>query len=130
MYRIMKRITDGKGQVSDIEKLKSLGKVLQLTSLCGLGQTAPNPVLSTIRFFEDEYRAHIEDKKCPTHVCKHLLTYGINPDKCVGCTACARQCPVQAIAGEVKKVHVIDQAKCIKCGSCYEVCRFGAILRE
>jgi NADH-quinone oxidoreductase subunit F len=130
MYRIMQRITDGKGQASDIEKLKSLGNVLQLTSLCGLGQTAPNPVLSTIRFFEDEYRAHIEDKKCPTHVCKHLLTYSINPDKCVGCTACARQCPVQAIAGEVKKVHVIDQAKCIKCGSCYEVCRFGAILKE
>jgi NADH-quinone oxidoreductase subunit F len=130
MYRIMQRITDGKGQASDIEKLKSLGNVLQLTSLCGLGQTAPNPVLSTIRFFEDEYRAHIEDKKCPTHVCKHLLTYSINPDKCVGCTACARQCPVQAIAGEVKKVHVIDQAKCIKCGSCYEVCRFGATLKE
>ena len=130
MYRIMERICDGKGHDGDTEKLKSLGKVMQLTSLCGLGQTAPNPVLSTIRFFEDEYRAHIEDKKCPAHVCKHLLTYSINPDKCVGCTACARQCPVQAITGEVKKSHVIDVDKCIKCGSCYEICRFGAILRE
>jgi NADH:ubiquinone oxidoreductase subunit F (NADH-binding) len=113
MYRIMERICDGKGHEGDIERLESLGRVIQLTSLCGLGQTAPNPVLSTIRFFEDEYHAHIVDKKCPSHACKHLLTYSINPSKCVGCTACARQCPVQAIAGEVKKTHVIDMDKCI-----------------
>ena len=130
MYRIMERITDGRGTPGDIDKLKSLGQVIQQTSLCGLGQTAPNPVLSTIRFFEEEYRAHVEDKKCPAHVCQHLLTYTINPDTCVGCTACARQCPVQAITGLVKKPHVIDQATCIKCGACYEACRFGAIRKE
>lgn len=130
MYRIMERITDGKGTPGDIATLKSLGQVIQQTSLCGLGQTAPNPVLSTLRFFEEEYRAHIEDKKCPAHVCQHLLTYSINPDTCVGCTACARACPVQAITGQVKKAHVIDQSICIKCGACYEACRFGAIRRE
>ncbi|MGB9578012.1 MAG: NADH-quinone oxidoreductase subunit NuoF, partial [Halothiobacillaceae bacterium] len=127
MYRIMERITDGRGTPGDIDQLKSLGRVIQQTSLCGLGQTAPNPVLSTLRFFEEEYRAHIEDKKCPAHVCQHLLTYSINPDTCVGCTACARACPVQAITGQVKKIHVIDQSICIKCGACYEACRFGAI---
>jgi NADH:ubiquinone oxidoreductase subunit F (NADH-binding)/Pyruvate/2-oxoacid:ferredoxin oxidoreductase delta subunit len=130
MYRIMERITDGRGTPGVIDKLKSLGQIIQQTSLCGLGQTAPNPVLSTIRFFEEEYRAHVEDKKCPAHVCQHLLTYTINPDTCVGCTACARQCPVQAITGLVKKPHVIDQATCIKCGACYEACRFGAIRKE
>lgn len=130
MYRIMERITDGRGTPGDIETLKSLGQVIQQTSLCGLGQTAPNPVLSTLRFFEEEYRAHIEDKKCPAHVCQHLLTYSINPDTCVGCTACARACPVQAITGQVKKAHVIDQSICIKCGACYEACRFGAIRKE
>jgi NADH-quinone oxidoreductase subunit F len=130
MYHMMERICDGQGRDGDIEKLSKLADVIKDTSLCGLGQSAPNPVLSTIRFYEDEYRAHIYEKKCPSHVCKHLLTYSITPDKCVGCTACARQCPVDAIAGEVKKIHVIDQSKCIKCGSCYESCRFGAIRKE
>jgi NADH-quinone oxidoreductase subunit F len=130
MYHMMERICDGKGRDGDIEKLSKLADVIKDTSLCGLGQSAPNPVLSTIRFYEDEYRAHIYEKKCPSHVCKHLLTYSITPNKCVGCTACARQCPVDAIAGEVKKIHVIDQSKCIKCGSCYESCRFGAIRKE
>ena len=130
MYQMMERICDGKGQDGDIEKLSKLAGVIKDTSLCGLGQSAPNPVLSTIRFYEDEYRAHIYEKKCPSHVCKHLLTYSINPDKCVGCTACARQCPVQAITGEVKKAHVIDLNKCIKCGSCFDTCRFGAIRKE
>ena len=130
MYQMMERICDGKGQDGDIEKLSKLAGVIKDTSLCGLGQSAPNPVLSTIRFYEDEYRAHIYEKKCPAHVCKHLLTYSINPDKCVGCTACARQCPVQAISGEVKKTHVIDVNKCIKCGSCFDTCRFGAIRKE
>jgi NADH-quinone oxidoreductase subunit F len=130
MYQMMERICDGKGQDGDIEKLSKLAGVIKDTSLCGLGQSAPNPVLSTIRFYEDEYRAHIYEKKCPSHVCKHLLTYTINPDKCVGCTACARQCPVQAISGEVKKTHVIDVNKCIKCGSCFDTCRFGAIRKE
>ncbi len=130
MYQMMERICDGKGQDGDIEKLSKLAGVIKDTSLCGLGQSAPNPVLSTIRFYEDEYRAHIYEKKCPSHVCKHLLTYAINPDKCVGCTACARQCPAQAISGEVKKTHVIDVNKCIKCGSCFDTCRFGAIRKE
>ena len=130
MYHMMERICDGKGQDGDIEKLTNLAHIIEDTSLCGLGQTAPNPVLSTIRFYEDEYRAHIYEKKCPSHVCKHLLTYSIMPDKCVGCTACARQCPVHAITGEVKKIHVIDQSKCTKCGSCYEICRFSAIRKE
>jgi NADH-quinone oxidoreductase subunit F len=130
MYQMMERICDGKGRDGDIERLKKLANMIEDTSLCGLGQTAPNPVLSTIRFYEDEYRAHIYEKKCPSHVCKHLLTYSVTPDKCVGCTACARQCPVHAITGEVKKIHVIDQSKCTKCGSCYEICRFSAIRKE
>jgi NADH-quinone oxidoreductase subunit F len=130
MYQIMERICDGKGKDGDIEKLTKLAGVIKDTSLCGLGQSAPNPVLSTIRFYEGEYRAHIYEKKCPSHVCKHLLTYSVDPDKCVGCTACARQCPVQAISGEVKKTHVIDLNKCIKCGSCFDTCRFGAIRKE
>jgi len=130
MYQMMERICDGKGQDGDLEKLSKLAGVIKDTSLCGLGQSAPNPVLSTIRFYEDEYRAHVYEKKCPSHVCKHLLTYTVDPDKCVGCTACARQCPVQAISGEVKKTHVIDLNKCIKCGSCFDTCRFGAIRKE
>lgn len=130
MYQVLECICDGRGRDGDLEKLSKLAGVIRDTSLCGLGQSAPNPVLSTIRFYEDEYRAHIYEKKCPSHVCKHLLTYSINRDKCVGCTACTRQCPVQAISGEVKKTHVIDLDKCIKCGSCFDTCRFGAIGKE
>jgi NADH-quinone oxidoreductase subunit F len=130
MYHTMERICEGKGRDGDIEQLSRLAEVVRDTSLCGLGQSAPNPVLSTLRFYQDEYRAHIYDKKCPSHVCKHLLTYSVSADKCVGCTACARQCPSHAISGEVKKAHVIDQSKCSKCGTCYEVCRFGAIQKE
>ena len=130
MYQMLERICDGKGKDGDIQKLNRLAETIKDTSLCGLGQSAPNPVLSTIRFYKDEYEAHIGEKRCPAHVCKHLLVYSINAEKCVGCTACARQCPAQAIAGKVRKAHVIDQSKCIKCGSCYETCRFGAISKE
>jgi NADP-reducing hydrogenase subunit HndC len=99
-------------------------------ALCGLGQTAPNPVLSTLRYFRDEYIAHIVDKKCPAGVCKALLSYKIDADKCKGCTLCARNCPNGAISGKLKEPHVIDQSKCLKCGACMEKCRFGAIYKE
>ena len=109
--------------------MEELCYYIKNNSLCGLGQTAPNPVLSTLRYFRDEYEAHVVDKRCPAGVCKSLLKYTIDPEKCIGCTACARQCPVGAIAGEVKKAHVIDQDKCIKCGACEAKCRFKAISR-
>jgi NADH:ubiquinone oxidoreductase subunit F (NADH-binding)/(2Fe-2S) ferredoxin len=128
-YNILDRISKGLGEPDDIQKLKDLGHAMRKASLCGLGQTAPNPVMSTIKYFEEEYRAHIEDKRCPAGKCKDMLTYTILEDKCVGCTACARVCPVSCIAGEVKKLHVIDQAACIKCGQCYATCKFDAIER-
>ena len=129
MLEILNRIVAGKGKEGDIEKLEELAKTLKATSLCALGQTAPNPVLSTLKFFRDEYEAHIKEKRCPAHHCKALLQYQIT-DKCRGCTACARVCPAQAISGEVKKMHVIDQDKCLKCGACMEKCRFGAIIKK
>ncbi len=129
MLEILNRIVAGKGKEGDIEKLEELAKTLKATSLCALGQTAPNPVLSTLKFFRDEYEAHIKEKRCPAHHCKALLQYHIT-DKCRGCTACARVCPAQAISGEVKKMHVIDQDKCLKCGACMEKCRFGAIIKK
>ncbi|MBQ8093792.1 MAG: NADH-quinone oxidoreductase subunit NuoF [Clostridia bacterium] len=128
MLEILNRIVNGKGKEGDIEKLEELAQTIKSTALCGLGQTAPNPVLSTLHFFRDEYEAHIKEKRCPAHHCKALLQYVIT-DKCRGCTACARVCPAQAITGEVKKQHVIDPDKCRKCGACMEKCRFGAITK-
>jgi NADH:ubiquinone oxidoreductase subunit F (NADH-binding)/(2Fe-2S) ferredoxin/Pyruvate/2-oxoacid:ferredoxin oxidoreductase delta subunit len=122
MVEILTRITQGKGEKGDIEKLKELSNTVMKGSLCGLGQTAPNPVLTTINYFRDEYEAHIERKSCPAFVCKDLIAYYIEPEKCVGCLLCLKNCPVEAISGERKKVHVIDQELCIKCGACFDVC--------
>ncbi len=129
MLEILERITEGKGEEGDIEKLEALATNIKATALCGLGQTAPNPVLSTLKYFRSEYEAHIKEKRCPAHHCQKLLNYEIT-DKCRGCTACARVCPVNAITGNVKEMHTIDTTKCIKCGSCMEKCRFGAIVKN
>ena len=130
MLEILERITKGQATMEDLDKLEELCYHLQSNSLCALGQTAPNPVLSTLRYFRDEYIAHIVDKKCPAGVCKDLLQYKIDPDKCKGCTLCARTCPADAIIGKVKEVHMINPEKCLKCGACMEKCRFGAIYKE
>ena len=130
MLEILNKITDGNATMEDLDKLEELCYYVKANSLCGLGQTAPNPVLSTLRYFRDEYEAHIKDKKCPAGVCKNLLTYNIDADKCRGCTACARKCPVGAIKGTVKEVHIIDTTKCIKCGACIETCKFDAIYKK
>ena len=127
MLDILIRITEGEGQPGDIELLEELCAAVKDGALCGLGQTAPNPVQTTIRYFRDEYEAHINDKKCPAKECAALLRYSIDPDKCKGCTACARKCPAGAIAGQLKQPHVIDPAKCIRCGQCLATCKFGAI---
>jgi len=129
MLEILERITAGKGEEGDIERLESLGQVIKDTSLCGLGQTAPNPVLSTLRYFRHEYEAHINDKSCPAGACRNLTIFEIDPEACTGCTLCARNCPTDAISGERKEPHVIDQEECITCGNCYEVCRFDAVKR-
>lgn len=127
MLEILERITEGKGKAEDIEKLELLAHQIKDNSLCGLGQTAPNPVLTTLRYFRHEYEAHIFDKKCPAKVCKPLLHYEIDPEKCTGCMVCGKKCPVNAIDGDRKKVHVIDQLLCIQCGECFNVCRFEAV---
>jgi len=130
MLEILTDITKGKGTPEMLVELQSLAETIKDTALCGLGQTAPNPVLSTLRYFMDEYKAHVEEKRCPAGVCTDLLHYEIIPDKCIGCTACARACPVNCISGAPKQVHVIDQEKCIKCGNCLVKCRFGAVVRK
>ncbi len=127
MLEILERITQGKGELSDLEKLETLANSIKQSALCGLGQTAPNPVLSTLRYFRDEYLAHVVDKKCPAGVCKAMMTYSIVEDKCKGCGICAKRCPVDAISGVVKLPYRIDQGKCIKCGVCMDSCKFAAI---
>jgi len=128
-YNILDRISKGQGTLEDLEQLKVLAQAMRKASLCGLGQTAPNPIMSTLKYFEDEYLAHINDKKCPAGKCKDLLSYTVVEEKCIGCTACARVCPVNCISGEVKTLHTIDQAQCIKCGQCFDKCKFDAILK-
>ncbi len=130
MMEILEKITDGKASLEDLDELEKLAYYIKENSLCGLGQTAPNPVLATLRFFKDEYISHIVDKKCPAGVCKALLSYSIVADKCKGCTLCSRKCPVGAISGTVKEAHTIDTTKCIKCGVCMDSCKFGAIIKK
>lgn len=130
LYEMLEKITSGNATMEDLDKMEKLCYYIKNNSLCGLGQTAPNPVLSTLRYFKHEYIAHVQDKKCPAGVCQDLLTYKIIDLKCKGCTACARGCPVGAISGTVKQPHTIDTAKCIKCGACMAKCKFGAIIKE
>ena len=127
MLKILEKIVRGDGEMKDLDTLEELALAVKEGSLCGLGKTAPNPVLSTLKYFRDEYIAHIKDKKCPAGVCSALKTYKINEELCKGCTKCARNCPVGAIEGSVKNPHKIVQAKCIKCGACISSCPFKAI---
>jgi NADH:ubiquinone oxidoreductase subunit F (NADH-binding)/Pyruvate/2-oxoacid:ferredoxin oxidoreductase delta subunit len=129
LLEVLTRISDGNGREGDIEFLEELGQTVKDASMCGLGQTLPNPVLSTLKYFKDEYEAHIKEKRCPALVCKNLIQYYIDPDTCVGCLKCLKTCPVEAISGELKYVHIIDQDKCTKCGQCLEVCpsKIGAV---
>jgi NADP-reducing hydrogenase subunit HndC len=129
LLEILTRITEGKGVDSDIEKLEKLGNTVRRASLCGLGQAAPNPILSTLKNFRDEYEAHITEKRCPAGVCQSLLQYYIDEDKCVGCSLCAKVCPVKCISGEPKKIYNIDNDACIRCGECKKKCPVKAIYR-
>ncbi|MCX7614636.1 MAG: 4Fe-4S binding protein, partial [Clostridiales bacterium] len=130
LYEMLEKITSGNATMDDLTKLEDLCYHIKENSLCALGQTAPNPVLSTLRYFRDEYEAHVKDKKCPAGVCKKLLSYEIIPEKCKGCSACTKVCPVNAITGEIKKPFVINKEKCIKCGACVSTCKFGAIVKK
>ncbi len=130
MLEILTRITQGEGRTEDIDKLKTLGAQIKEASLCGLGQTAPNPVLTTLKYFPEEYEAHIRDKRCPAASCTALVDFCIDPEKCTGCTVCAKNCPVEAITGERKAVHTIDMSKCARCGKCITVCTFGAVYKK
>lgn len=127
MLEILTRICNGEGRDGDIETLEQLSQEIRQDSLCGLGQGAPTPVVSTLKHFRSEYEAHIYEKRCPARVCRALIRYEILPDACVGCTLCARNCPVDAISGELKKVHIIDPDKCIRCGICKQVCNYKAV---
>jgi len=130
LLNLLEKITAGKGEAGDLDKIREVGHAMQKAALCGLGQTAPNPVLSTMHYFADEYAAHIDEKRCPAGKCKQLVTYVIDEDKCIGCTLCARRCPVHAISGERQKPHRIIQDQCIKCGECLKACKFGAVSRQ
>ena len=130
LLELLQKITDGRGEPEDLDKLEELCYYIKANALCALGQTAPNPVLSTLKYFRDEYEAHVFEKRCPAGVCKNLMHYEIQPDVCRGCTACARKCPVGAISGTVKQPHTIDVNKCIKCGACIETCKFNAIVKK
>jgi len=128
MLDILTDITEGRGREEDIELLEELGDVMRETSMCGLGSTAANPILSTIKYFRDEYEVHIREKRCPAGVCKSLITFTIDAEKCTGCGRCLRDCPQEAISGEKKEPHIIDQDKCIRCGLCRDNCRAEAIV--
>ena len=129
LYELLEKITSGRGEMEDLDRIEELAKYIKANALCGLGQTAPNPVLSMLHYFRDEFVAHVVEKRCPAGVCKDLLTFSIDPAKCRGCTLCARECPVGAITGIVRQPHVIDTAKCVKCGTCLDKCRFGAVVK-
>ena len=130
LLEILEKITSGNGTMEDLDRMEKLCHYIKENSLCGLGQTAPNPVLSTYQRYKDEYIAHVKDKTCPAGVCKDLINYEIVPELCKGCTKCARNCPVGAISGAVKQAHVIDKSACIKCGACIDNCNFKAIVRK
>lgn len=130
LLEMLEKVTSGRATMEDLDKMEKLCHYIKENSLCGLGQTAPNPVLSTLRYFREEYEAHVRDKRCPAGVCKKLITYSIDPTKCIGCSKCARNCPVEAIHGEIKKPYTIDTGKCIKCGACIDQCRFKAISKK
>lgn len=130
MHEILTNISEGCGREEDLDLLEELGKVIKNASMCGLGQTAPNPLLSTLRYFRDEYLAHIKEKKCPAGVCKALFIYAIDEEKCTACGLCQKNCPQGAVEGERKKPYEIDQEKCSKCGICYDVCKFNAVVKK
>jgi ferredoxin len=129
MFNLLTKIARGQGNDEDVEQLRAIGRAMQKASLCGLGQTAPNPVLSALRHFPEEYEAHVRDRRCPAGRCREMVTYVILPERCIGCTLCARHCPAHCISGERRTPHVIDAARCIKCGECYRVCKFEAVRR-